>query len=92
MSLRLAGRILFGLVLLATIASALAVVYARQESRARFIELNRLADERDDLEYEFGRLQLEQATWASHSRIEQIARLRLGMVSPDPAATILVRR
>ena len=80
------------LLLLATIASAIGVVFARQQSRLAFVELSRLGNERDDLNFEFGRLQLEQATWAENNRIEQIARGRLGMVSPAPAQTIVVRR
>jgi cell division protein FtsL len=80
------------LMLLATIASAIGVVYARQQSRLAFIELSRLGNERDDLNFEFGRLQLEQATWAENNRIDQIARGRLGMVSPAAAQTIVVKR
>ena len=52
----------------AVIASAVGVVYARHESRRHFVELNRLSVERDNLNFEFGRLQLEQATWAENSR------------------------
>ena len=76
----------------ATLASAIGVVYARQQSRLAFIELTKLGNERDDLNFEFGRLQLEQATWAENNRIEQIARARLGMVSPSPAATQVIKR
>lgn len=80
-------------VLLATVVgSAIGVVYAIQESREQFVELTRLGSERDDLNFEFGRLQLEQATWAENNRIEQIARGRLGMVSPSPAETVVIRR
>ncbi len=86
------GGLAVGVLLVATVASGIGVVYARQESRLRFVELNRLANERDELNIEFGRLQLEQATWAENSRIEQIARGQLGMVSPAAAETVLVRR
>ena len=90
MSARIAGvmTILLGTV----VASAIGVVSAIQKSRVLFVELTRLGSERDDLNFEFGRLQLEQATWAENNRIEQIARGRLGMVSPNPADTIVVRR
>lgn len=80
------------LLLLATVATAIGVVDARHQSRLAFADLTRLVAERDALEIEFGRLQLEQATWAENSRIEQIARGRLGMVSPAAAETVLVRR
>ena len=76
----------------AVIASAIGVVYSIQESRESFVELTRLGNERDDLNFEFGRLQLEQATWAENNRIEQIARGRLGMISPNPVDTVVVRR
>lgn len=86
------GATLLVLLLLATLASAVAVVYARQQSRLAFVELSKLGNERDDLNFEFGRLQLEQATWAENNRIEQIARGKLGMVSPDAATTVVIRR
>lgn len=86
-------RALLLLVLIAAlIMSAIAVVYARHESRLQFVELTRLSNERDDLNYEFGRLQLEQATWAENNRIEQIARGRLGMVSPSGVQMLEPRR
>lgn len=90
--LTLLRRLPMALLLLATLCMAVAVVYKRQESRSLFIELNRLVAQRDDLNYEFGRLQLEQATWAENNRVEQIARGRLGMVSPTAAETELIRR
>jgi cell division protein FtsL len=34
-------------------------------------------------ETEFGQLQLEQSTWAMHSRIEELATKRLQMQVPD---------
>ena len=89
MSLRV---ILMLLLVAAVIASAVGVVYARHESRRHFVELNQLTNERDGLNFEFGRLQLEQATWAENNRIEQIARGRLGMVSPGPAEMIVTKR
>ena len=78
--------------LVATLVTAIGVVYARQQSRLVFVELSRLGNERDDLNFEFGRLQLEQATWAENNRVEQIARGKLGMVSPSAAETIVIKR
>ncbi len=34
---------------------------------------------RDEMNFEYGRLQLEQSTWAEPNRIEQVARGQLGM-------------
>ncbi|HEY4350027.1 MAG TPA: cell division protein FtsL [Paraburkholderia sp.] len=78
--------------LIAVIGSAIGVVYARQESRSMFVELTRLTGERDDLNFEYGRLELEQATAAEANRVEQIARTRFGMVSPQPATTVVIKR
>ena len=89
MSLR---SVALAVLLAATIASAIGVVYARQQSRLAFIELSRLGNERDNLNFEFGRLQLEQATWAENNRIDQIARGRLGMVSAGAAETMVIKR
>ncbi len=89
MSLRVVAMLML---VAAVIVSALGVVYARHENRRHFVELNQLTNERDSLNFEFGRLQLEQATWAENNRIEQIARGRLGMVSPGPAEMIVTKR
>jgi cell division protein FtsL len=67
----------------AILTSGIAVVYARQQHRQAYVELNRLLRQRDEINLEFSRLQLEQATWAETNRIEQVATQRLGMVSPQ---------
>lgn len=67
----------------AIIASALAVVYSQHRSRELFVELQQLERERAELDTEWGRLELEQSTWATQGRIERIARERLNMRLPD---------
>lgn len=73
----------FLVLLLLVVASGIGVVHARHEHRQAFIQLSTLERERDELNIDFGRLQLEQATWAETNRIEQIARTQLGMKYPD---------
>ena len=90
--MRRVGIAVLVLLLMAVVASAIGVVYARQQSRILFGELTRLTKEKDDLDTEFGRLELEQATWAEPNRIEQVARGQLGMVSPGTANTVVVKR
>ncbi|MBS0211869.1 MAG: cell division protein FtsL [Proteobacteria bacterium] len=85
------GAYLLVLLILATLGSATAVVYARQMHRQMFIQLNTLQRERDDLNIEFGKLQLEQATWAENNRVEQIATGTLGMVYPNSKDVVVVR-
>ena len=82
----------FFLVFVATIASAIGVVQVRHEGRQRYIEVRSLLAERDELNVEYGRMQLEQATWAEMSRVERMAREELGLVPPDPKAITVVRR
>jgi cell division protein FtsL len=78
--------------LLATVASAVAVVYAQHRSRELFVELEALSRVRDELNLDWGRLQLEQSAWATHGRVEQLARERLGMRMPAAQDTVTVPR
>ena len=84
-------RVLVLLLIVANVGSAIAVVYARHEHRQLFVDFKRLERERDELNIDFGRLQLEQATWAESNRIDQVARNRLGMVFPQADETVVVR-
>jgi len=77
--------------LVGVIASAIAVVVVRQEHRQLFVELTNLENERDALRIDYGRLQLEQATWADSARIEGIARERLGLRAPTPDDIVVLR-
>jgi cell division protein FtsL len=68
----------------AVIVSALAGVSARHESRQLFMELRRLEAQRDQLQIDWGRLQIEQGTLATHARVEALVRRELAMRSPRP--------
>jgi cell division protein FtsL len=84
-------RLLVAVLALATIASAIGVIYARHRHRVLFDEVTRLERARDELNVEFGRLQLEQATVAESNRIDQIARTRLGMKFPETDDVVVIR-
>jgi cell division protein FtsL len=73
------------------IGSGVGVVYARQQHRQAYVQLTRLQRERDEINIEFSRLQLEQATWAETNRIDQIARNQLGMKFPEGAEVVVIR-
>lgn len=75
---------------LAVIGSAMSVVLVRHHSRKLFVELQTLEKERDAMNEEWGQLQLEQATWGTHARVEEIARARLGMTQPPPHSIIMM--
>ena len=79
------------LLIASVIGSGIAVVYARQEHRQAYVQLNRLMRERDELNIEFSRLQLEQATWAETNRIEQVATERVGMLFPAAPELVMAR-
>lgn len=64
------------------VVSAMAIVYTKHESRKLFVELEELTHERDALNIEWGQLQIEQSTWATHARIEQVATDRLELMRP----------
>ena len=85
------SRLLIAVLLVASIVTAIGVVYARHQHRLLFVELSRLEKARDELNIEFGRLQLEQATVAESNRIDQVARLRLGMKFPEVGDVVVVR-
>lgn len=85
------GRLLMLALIAATLASAMGVVFSTHESRKLFVALQGLQRTRDDLNAEWGRLQLEQSTWATHGRIEQIASNKLDMVNPPAGAVVIVR-
>ena len=84
--------LLIAVLVVAIVASALVVVRDRHEHRQAFVELSRLDRARDELNIEFGRLQLEQATWAESNRVDQVARTRLGMTFPRTEDTVVLRR
>lgn len=90
--MRAIGGAALVILLLAVLVSAIGVVWTRHESRVLFVELTRLQNQRDELNIEYGRLELEQATWAEPRRIDQEARSKLGMVTPKPQDIQLVRR
>jgi cell division protein FtsL len=86
-----AGRLFFGLLVLVVLGSAIALVYSRYLSRTLFVELRALEQARDEMSIEWGQLQLEQSTWATHGRIEKMARTRLHMTIPRPEDVVIVR-
>ena len=77
---------------LVCVLSAMALVYTKHESRRLFVELESLTDERDRLNIEWGQLQIEQSTWATHARIEKVATDDLLLVRPDSSEIFIIER
>ena len=84
--------VLIGALVVACVVTSLLVVCDRHAHRQAFTALSKLERARDELNIEFGRLQLEQATWAESNRIDQVARTRLGMTFPRTEDTVVLRR
>ncbi|MDJ0709336.1 MAG: cell division protein FtsL [Woeseiaceae bacterium] len=77
---------------LVCVLSAIALVYTKHESRKLFIELEGLTQVRDELNIEWGQLQIEQSTWAQHARIEQVATDDLALVRPATTEIFVIER
>jgi cell division protein FtsL len=78
------------LVLLAALtACALALVTSQHEARKLYVELQKEQELAKELDVEWGQLQLEASTWATHARVEKIAIRALGMRVP-PASRVRV--
>jgi len=73
------------------VLSAITVVYVKYISRVKFSELQQTVRDQDALEIEWSRLQLEQNTWSSSGRVENIARKKLGLVVPKANQTFYIK-
>ncbi len=67
------------------VLSTFAVIHSTHACRTLYAELQILESAQWYLQEDYGRLLLEQSTWASHYRVEKVARAELGMDSPDLA-------
>lgn len=74
------------------VVSALLVVGVTQDVRLRTGQLEVLRREAAELDVQWGQYLLEQSTWASYSRVENIAREELNMIEPGPEQIILVNK
>jgi cell division protein FtsL len=74
----------------AALASAAGAIYSKHRARELFVELERLNARRDNLEIEWGQLQLEQSAWSTHAFVENVAGTKLKMATPKPADIELV--
>ena len=66
------------------LGSAAGAIYCKHRAREMFIELERLNARRDNLEIEWGQLQLEQSAWSTQAFVERVATTKLHMAMPPP--------
>ena len=71
------------LLVFTVLVSAVSVVQTQHVSRKVFMEIEQLEKDRDLLNEEWGRLQLEQSTWALDERVERMVTEELGMYVPE---------
>lgn len=76
---------------LMVVASGIGVVYVKYLSRKHFVELQALRAERDRIDIQWGRLQLEEAALTSHARMESQAHKLLSMRLPAPETVVVLR-
>ncbi|CDZ78627.1 cell division protein FtsL [Legionella massiliensis] len=92
LEMRLSKRLCFLLTLmLAVLVSALAIVYTTNEYRLNFIELQRLEQQANQLQLQWGQLLLEQASLATPARVEQLASEKLEMRLPTDKEIYVLR-
>ena len=78
-------------VLLLVVITSVSVVYSKHQARKLFVELQALGNERDNMDVEWGQLQLEQSTLSTQARVELAARDQLGMVSLSADNMVIVK-
>ncbi len=71
------------LLLALIVASSLALITSQHHARKLYNELQLEQASAKRFEEELGRLQVEQSSWSTPSRIEKVAREKLGMRVPD---------
>jgi cell division protein FtsL len=91
MKYRRSLMVLLPILWLAVLGSAVQVIYARHKARDMFVRLEKLNAERDSLDMEWGRLQLEQSYWSSHAFVERVANAKLRMSLPQTQDVRIVR-
>lgn len=78
------------LLAVAVVVCAVLSISARHQTRDLFIRLQQEQARSRALDMDWGRLLLEQSTWAMHTRVELVARNQLQMTVPDAKRIHLV--
>jgi cell division protein FtsL len=79
------------LLLAAVVACALSVVTSQHKVRKLFIELQKEKEQAQQMDVEWGQLQLEQSTWATPARVEGVAVQKLQMQLPKNGQVKFIR-
>jgi cell division protein FtsL len=74
------------------VGCALMLVTSQHQARKLYVELQKEQELARQFDIEWGQLQLEQSTWATHARIEKIAARNLGMRVPSASRVQVLAR
>lgn len=85
------GTALNVLLLVAVVVCALSVVTSQHKARKLFVELQKGKERAQQMDVEWGQLQLEQSTWAAPARVEKIATRQLQMQLPRNGQVQFIR-
>jgi cell division protein FtsL len=83
--------LVFTALLVLVLASAFGVIHSSHECRRLYAVLQQLEADQWHLHEDYGRLLLEQSTWASHYRVERVATRELNMQAPPIEELTVVR-
>ena len=78
-------------IVLLVVVTSVGVIYSKHPARKLFVELQALGNERDNMDVDWGQLQLEQSTLSTQGRVELAARDQLGMVSLSADNMVIVK-
>jgi cell division protein FtsL len=90
-SISLQSLALFCALLALVLGSAFGVIHSSHDCRRLYAVLQQLEADQWYLQEDYGRLLLEQSTWASHYRVERVATRELNMQAPELEGLKVVR-
>ncbi len=80
------------ILMLLVIISALAVVYVADLNRRLFIDYQTAQNTHNQLYIDWGKLLLEQSTWATQARVQTLAEQKLNMQLPTAMDIVMINK
>jgi len=85
------SKLWISLLLTLVLGSALTVIYVKHQSQVLFADLRSVQKQQDQQVIQWGRLQLQNTTLATHSNVESRARKDLKMQLPENVELVRLR-
>lgn len=86
------SAVIVAMLVVALVGSAVGVAFSVHHARLKVQELQRLDEEKNSLDVEWGQLLLEQHAWGSYGRIGKLGAEELQMVPPPPQTVVMVQQ